>query len=213
MSDLFSINALEFVYPINKNKKVLSNINISISQGQSLVIHGSAGSGKTTLINLILGLLKPSKGRLMFKDKDCYGNTGILLNETGYVSQSPIDQFIGRTVYEDIVFSVRNEAESKNDKLFSIINKLDIKLNILNRPPHTLSTGEALLCTAAGALINDPAVLILDDPLQGLDDNHKTKIMEIINIYIKDKKKTLIITTTNEELIDGTKCYRLGKIE
>ena len=186
-----------------KNNKILSNINMAINKNSISCFVGKNGSGKTTLINIISGLLKPTKGKVLFN-----GNTNLNKNslKIGYVAQNI--NLIDDTVKNNILFG--NSLEKFNNKNFlnsikysginDFIKKLPNKFNTFVGDRGTkISGGQSQRIGIARALYNNPDILILDEFNSNLDTFSEQKIIKNFNIL--KKTKTIIIITHKKSLI------------
>lgn len=180
---LLSVHDLHFAWP-NGGRKVLDGLNLELGQGQSLGLHGANGSGKTTLFRCITGLLKPGKGeirlygRLVEKEKDFIK----LRRRIGFCLQNAEDQIIFPSVLEDVSFGPLNlgmdaaEARELAEKTLVRVGLPDFG----PRSPHHLSGGEQRLVALAGILAMRPEAILLDEPLNGLDELAAGRVARII---------------------------------
>lgn len=208
---MISVNNLSYTYETaNKIKnKAVDNINFSLLDGEILGIVGKTGSGKSTLVRMLNGLLTPTSGEVILNDKNVhkdFKNSSELFFKVGLVFQYPEHQLFERTVFDDIAFGLRNknmlEQEIKNiiEKTIAI---LGIGKNLLSCSPLELSGGEKRKCAIAGIIAMNPEVLILDEPTAGLDYQSKKYLMECLNDYCKIEKKIVIfISHVLEEVVD-----------
>lgn len=208
---MISVNNLSYTYETANNikTKAVENVNFSLVDGDILGIVGKTGSGKSTLVRMLNGLLTPTSGEVILNDKNVhkdFKNSSELFFKVGLVFQYPEHQLFEKTVYDDIAFGLRNknmlEQEIK-DIIEKTINILGIDKNLLSRSPLELSGGEKRKCAIAGIIAMDPEVLILDEPTAGLDYQSKKYLMKCLNDYCKVEKKIVIfISHVLEEIFD-----------
>ncbi|NUU99219.1 ABC transporter [Marinitoga sp. 1154] len=181
----------------------LKNINWKIKENSMWVILGKTGSGKTTLIQTLNGLLIPKNGEvkidgLSTRDSDIKK----IREKVGMVFQYPENQFFLPTVIEELLYAPKNFNKniSKND-LYNILNLIGLNSSFLNRNPFNLSGGEMRKVAIASILSYDPKYIIFDEPTVGLDYSGRKKIWEIIKKLQKLGKTIIIVTHWIDELI------------
>lgn len=191
-------------------KPTLNNINLTIYEGEKVLIVGPSGSGKSTLSNCINGLVPFShegeiSGSLKVKGKETKEMSIFeLSNSVGTVLQDPDGQFIGLTVAEDIAFKLENDCVSQEEmkekvKIVSEIVGIDTHLN---SAPYSLSGGQKQRVTLAGVMVGDVDILLFDEPLASLDPATGKSAIELIdNIQKKTKKTILIIEHRLEDVL------------
>lgn len=208
---MISVNNLSYTYEMASNIKfkAVENINFSLVDGDILGIVGKTGSGKSTLVRMLNGLLTPTSGEVILNGKNVhkdFKNSSELFFKVGLVFQYPEHQLFEKTVFDDIAFGLRNKNTSEQE-IKKIIEKtitiLGIDKNLLSRSPLELSGGEKRKCAIAGVIAMNPEVLILDEPTAGLDYQSKKQLMKCLNDYCKVEKKIVIfISHVLEEVID-----------
>ena len=196
-----------------KKKKILNNISFKVSQGEIIGILGSNGSGKTTIFQIIIGIIKPNSGSIYLNKKNItkfpiYKRSK---NGIGYLSQEPFI-FRNLTVKENIelVLEIKKEKKEKK-KIKKILQKFNIE-KIKNNLGKTLSGGERKKTEIARSIIMNPKFLILDEPFSGVDPIEIEKIKNNI-IKFKQKGGGIIITdhNINEILSITNKLYFISK--
>jgi len=206
---------LSFSYPIRKEFS-LSKISMSVKKGDIVGIIGETGSGKSTLVNLLIGLLKPSEGKVEVDELDINSNLPEWYKKIGYVPQSVY--LTDDTIRKNIAFGLR-EDDINDDLIRNAVEKANLNkfLNSLSDGLETivgekgirLSGGQQQRIGIARALYRDPEILILDEATSSLDQLTEKKIMESIQ-YLK-RKKTLIIAT--HRLITVKNCDKIFFID
>ena len=208
---MISVNNLSYTYETANNvkNKAVENINFSLVDGDILGIVGKTGSGKSTLVRMLNGLLTPTIGEVILNGKNVHKdlkNSSELFFKVGLVFQYPEHQLFEKTVYDDIAFGLRNKnmLEQEIKKIIEkTITILGIDKNLLSRSPLELSGGEKRKCAIAGVIAMNPEVLILDEPTAGLDYQSKKHLMKCLNNYCKVENKIVIfISHVLEEVID-----------
>ncbi len=177
-------------------KSAVKNINLTLNSGEFIGLMGHTGSGKSTLIQMIAGIIKPTSGTIKIEDtqlytKDC--DMRKMRFKTGLVMQYPEYQLFEETVFRDIAFGPRNmgllDAEIKRRVLFAA-NLVGLSEDILEKSPFELSGGQKRRVAIAGVLAMEPQILILDEPTAGLDPAGRDEIL----CKIKDMHQRLGIT-------------------
>ena len=182
-------------------KPTLNNINLTIYEGEKVLIVGPSGSGKSTLSNCINGIVPFSNegeisGSLKVKGKETKEMSIFeLSNSVGTVLQDPDGQFIGLTVGEDIAFKLENDCVSQEEmkekvKVVSEIVGIDTHLN---SAPYSLSGGQKQRVTLAGVMVGEVDILLFDEPLASLDPATGKSAIELIDQIQKKTNKTILI--------------------
>jgi len=196
-----SIENLDSTYP--GGVQALKNINLSIQENEFVGIIGQNGAGKSTLLKNIIGLLKPSSGRVVVLGSDTRNiSVSELSAKVGFVLQNPDLQLFAQTVGEEVEFGPRNigivgdELNTRVNRALSIVGLQDLK----DEFPLALSKGERAKVVIASVLVMEPEVIILDEPTCGQDHYGCIQIMEIAK-NLHDAGKTIIVVTHNMSLI------------
>lgn len=181
-------------------KKALDNVSFSIKRGEIVGIMGHTGSGKSTLISHLNGLLKATSGEVLYDGKNIFdGNIRDTRFKVGLVFQYPEYQLFEETVAKDIAFGPKNmglsneEIEKRVDQAMNFVN---LPLDIKEKSPFALSGGQKRRVAIAGVIAMEPTVLILDEPTAGLDPKSRDEILSQILDY-KEKKNASIIFVTH----------------
>ena len=194
---LFKIKNLEYK---KSNKTILNNLNFNIEVGKHLLVLGSSGSGKTSLLNLMSGLLKPTNGEIFFKDHE-YSSLSeekidrIRANNFGFIFQKL--HLIGHLNVKQNIDLINNKIDSK--KVESLILGLGLTQKS-EQMVSELSVGEAQRVAIARGLANSPRVIFADEPTSSLDDCNTQKVMELILDQTKQMKSTLIVSTHDKRI-------------
>ncbi|WP_027065584.1 ABC transporter ATP-binding protein [Maribacter sp. Hel_I_7] len=179
--------------------EVLSNINLTIEEGEFVAIVGFTGSGKTTLVNLINGLLQPTSGEVLFKGVPVTDTS----HERGVIFQN-YSLLPWLTVGQNIYMAVKEAFPKENKKaLMEIVKNYVGMVNLspaINKRPKELSGGMRQRVAVARALAMNPEMIIMDEPLGALDALTRGNLQdEILNIWSQDKRTALLITNDVDE--------------
>lgn len=185
-----------------KEKKVLSNINITISKGNSISILGNNGAGKTTLIKIIIGLLTPTTGEIIFNNSNINEIKNKYLNLIGVVLEGNRNIYWYLSSMENLYYFGRLLGMSdKNikDKGFYLLKLFDL-YNVKDNKVSTFSRGMQQKLAIIIALLNSPKILFLDEPTLGLDVISKNKLIQCL-IQIKNEGTIIILTTHQLDIV------------
>lgn len=185
--------------------KALDSVSFSIEKGEFIGVIGPTGSGKSTLIKHINGLLKPTSGKVIIDNIDIFSNnkaTNDIRKKVGIVFQYPEYQLFEETVYKDISFGPRNMGLSSdliNKRVLKAMDFISLKKELLDRSPFELSGGEKRKAAIAGVIAMEPEVLILDEPSAGLDPKSKEEVLTNIKKYHENQGNTVIMVSHSME--------------
>lgn len=182
----------------------LTDINLTVKAGEWVVVMGPTGSGKSTLVQHINGLLKPTCGKVLVNNQDIHSSLSYLKKtreKVGLVFQYPEHQIFGSTVFEEISYGPDNFGCPKDE----IDKKVRYAMNIVgldyekykDRSPHELSGGEKRRVALAGVLASEPDIIALDEPTAGLDQAGKKVLIETI-LELNRKLGITVIWVTHE---------------
>ncbi|MBU2948357.1 ABC transporter ATP-binding protein [Zobellia uliginosa] len=178
---------------------VLSNINLNIEEGEFVAIVGFTGSGKTTLVNLINGLLKPTSGEVLFKGLpvvDTSHERGVIFQNYSLLPWLTV----GQNVYMAVKEAFPKESKAVLKKRVADYVEMVSLSPAINKRPKELSGGMRQRVAVARALAMNPEMIIMDEPLGALDALTRGNLQdEILNIWSKDKRTALLITNDVDE--------------
>ena len=198
---------IDFVYGAGTSfeKKALDDVSFEINEGEFVGIIGHTGSGKSTLVQLLNGLLRPTGGKIYIDGRDIWENPKKIREirfRVGMVFQYPEYQLFEETVYKDIAFGPGNMGlgEKEIDKrVRSAAEFVGLTKEQLDVSPFELSGGEKRRAAIAGVIAMDPDVLILDEPTAGLDPLGRDALLSQIVDYHKVRKNTVLLVSHSME--------------
>ncbi len=187
----------------------LVDISLVIKKNESVGIVGRIGSGKSTLIQLFNGLIKPDNGTVLLDNDDINSkqvDIRKVRKKVGIVFQYPEEQFFAETVFAEVAFGPKNmgvrETELK-DAVFSALKDMGFSSEkIAQRSPFSLSGGEKRRVAIASIIAMNPDILVLDEPMAGMDFNGKEKLIKYIKNEIKNGRTLVFVTHNMEELLE-----------
>jgi len=197
----------------------IGSIDINVYEGELIVLLGPSGSGKTTLLRLISGLDWPSEGYIKINDKIVAGNGQNIKPELRHVGMVFQEQalFPHMTVRDNILFGIRSWSKDKKDRRLMDLEELLGLKNLSQRYPHQLSGGQQQRVAIARTLAPKPSVILLDEPLSNVDDEHRSQLASELKSIIKDLGLTAIWVTHDRgealDLADRLVVLNEGKIE
>lgn len=201
---LFEVKNLYFKYNKYDDKApyTISDVSFSIERNDFIALIGKSGSGKSTIINHLNGLLKCDKGDILYQGKSIYDKDFKLTElrfKCGVVFQYPEYQLFSETVIEDVAFGAIKKGLSKEEayeKSLSALKYLNIE-NLKDEVPFNLSGGEKRKVAFAGIFVMDPDIFIFDEPDAGLDSIAKDHLYKMLYDLNKNQKKTIVFITHN----------------
>lgn len=205
---LIEIEQLNYTYPSSGEEKVqaLRNISVSIRQGEFTALAGRSGSGKSTFVRHLNGLLRADSGDIRFHGESIYGKKyplGRLRQKIGLVFQYPEHQLFSRTVLDDAAFGPRNmgagqdEAEEMARRALA---KVGIGEELFASSPYELSGGQMRRVAIAGVLAMEPEVLVLDEPTAGLDPYSRNRLFALLKELQHQGTTILFVSHSMEEI-------------
>ena len=204
-------------------KVAIEDINISVEKGEFIGIIGHTGSGKSTLVQHLNGLLKPTSGTILLDGRDIHSDKNFTRQarfKVGLCFQYPEYQLFENTVYEDIAFGPKNMKLSKEEVKERVLRAAEfvgVRNDMLQKSPFDLSGGEKRRVAIAGVMAMQPEILILDEPSAGLDPKGRKVISEMIEQYRKNTGSTVIVVSHSMEDVaesaDKVLVMNKGKVE
>ncbi|WP_429971386.1 energy-coupling factor transporter ATPase [Fructilactobacillus sp. Tb1] len=190
-------------------RQALKNINLTINNGEFVALIGKTGSGKSTLVRLLNGLLTTDSGivkvnQMQLKNKMSKVDLLKIRSEVGMIFQSPEKQLFADTVLDDVAFGPQNFGKSKTDAetlAKKILGEVGISETLFNRSPFELSGGQMRRVAIAGVLAMQPPILILDEPTVGLDEVGRRDILNIIKRLNEQYNVTVLLITHNMKVV------------
>lgn len=207
MNEILKISNVSYIYGKGTpfEKKALKNVSVSFEKGKITGLIGHTGSGKSTLVNLLNGLNKPTEGKVFLDGKDIWENPKDISSvrfKVGLVMQYPEYQLFDETVRADIGYGPRNQglSDEEIEKRVSYASKfVGIKSEMLEKSPFELSGGQKRRVAIAGIIAMTPEVLVLDEPAAGLDPKGRKEILSGLKEYVKETGTTLILVSHSME--------------
>lgn len=185
--------------------QALKDINLKIEEGQFIGIIGHTGSGKSTLTQLLNGLLRATSGHIYVDGEDIYDedyDMKKLRNKVGLVFQYPDHQLFETTNFEDVCFGPKNQGLDRKEvelRAFEALRNVGFPEDLYYQPPFDLSGGQKRRVAIAGVLAMKPQVLILDEPTAGLDPAGRDEILGLVTKMHKELGITIILVSHSME--------------
>ncbi|HJB98030.1 MAG TPA: energy-coupling factor transporter ATPase [Candidatus Acutalibacter pullicola] len=191
-------------------KTAVEQVNIQVEQGEFLGVIGHTGSGKSTLIQMLNGLLRPTSGQVLLDGADIWAEPKKIRQvrfRVGMVFQYPEYQLFEETVLKDIMFGPKNMGlndQEAEERAREAAHFTGLKEELLEKSPFELSGGEKRRAAIAGVIAMDPDVLILDEPTAGLDPRGRDVLLAQITQYHKTRGNTVLLVSHSMEDIGRT---------
>ncbi len=185
--------------------RALREVDLTAYQGEYLGIIGRTGSGKSTLIQHLNGLLRPTSGRVLFNGADIWESkerTRQVRFQVGLVFQYPEYQLFEETVYKDIAFGPKNmglDPDEVDRRVKQAARFVGLEPVVLEQSPFDLSGGQKRRVAIAGVIAMEPQVLVLDEPTAGLDPSGAARILDNIRTYHQEKNACIILVSHSME--------------
>ncbi len=185
--------------------QALKNINLSIPEGVITGLIGHTGSGKSTLVQMLNGLLTPTEGHVLIDGRDIWSNPKKIRDvrfRVGLVMQYPEYQLFEETIFKDIAFGPKNMGvpdEQIKERVLEAADFVGLDRAVLDKSPFDLSGGQKRRAAIAGIIAMRPDVLVLDEPAAGLDPKGRDSIFNNIMEYQKKSGSTVIIVSHSME--------------
>ena len=183
----------------------LDSVDFSAQPGEYLAIIGRTGSGKSTLIQHLNGLLKPTSGQVLYDGADIWedkARTRQVRCQVGLVFQYPEYQLFEETVYQDIAFGPKNmglDSDEVDRRVKQSARFVGLEPAVLEKSPFALSGGQKRRVAIAGVIAMEPQVLVLDEPTAGLDPSGSARILDNIRTYHQEKNACIILVSHSME--------------
>ena len=187
------------------SKTAIEDVNIAIKKGEFIGLIGHTGSGKSTLIQQLNGLLRPTSGTVLLNGQDIWEKKKEIRKvrfQVGMVFQYPEYQLFEDTVIKDIGFGPRNMGLSQDEvkqRVMQAVDFVGLDHAVLEKSPFDLSGGEKRRAAIAGVIAMDPDVLVLDEPTAGLDPQGRDHLLSQIKAYHKQRQNTVILVSHSME--------------
>ena len=183
----------------------ISNVSFTVEQGEMIGIIGHTGSGKSTLVQHLNGILKPTQGEIFIDGEDIWSKPKEIRkirSKVGLVFQYPEYQLFEETVYADIAFGPKNmglTGDELKNRVLDTCRLIGVKDEYLQKSPFDLSGGEKRRVAIAGVMAMKPQIIVFDEPTAGLDPKGRQDIIKIINDYRTATNATVIIISHSME--------------
>jgi energy-coupling factor transport system ATP-binding protein len=231
MNEILKIENLSFVYGKGTpfEKLALDNVSLSFEKGKITGLIGHTGSGKSTLVNLLNGLYRPSSGKVYLDGRDIWENPKEIAKvryRVGLVMQYPEYQLFDETVRADIGFGPRNlglSEEEINERVVEAARFAGVSPEWLDKSPFELSGGQKRRVAIAGIIAMRPDVLVLDEPAAGLDPRGRREILGSLRDYVNKIGASVILVSHSMEdmayycdnvvVMNSAKVFRTGTVK
>ena len=207
MKPILEVKNLNYIYSVGTpfEHKALDNISFSVEPGEFIGIIGHTGSGKSTLMQQLNGLLKPTSGQVLLDGADIWSDKKLTRQarfRVGLVFQYPEYQLFEETVYRDIAFGPKNMGLSEQEidrRVREAAGFVGLTPEQLEVSPFDLSGGQKRRVAIAGVIAMEPEVLILDEPTAGLDPVGRSEILGNIEAYRRARNATIMMVSHSME--------------
>ena len=219
MKSIIDVKNLSFRYKESQEYYDVKDITFHVKRGEWLSIVGHNGSGKSTTVRLIDGLLEAESGEIVIDGQRLTEeNVWNIRRQIGMVFQNPDNQFVGATVEDDVAFGLENQGLSRQEMKKRVEEALDLvgMLDFKKREPARLSGGQKQRVAIAGVVALRPAILILDEATSMLDPEGRRELIETVKGIRKDYDMTVISITHDLEEVamsDRVLIMKKGEIE
>ena len=219
MKSIIDVKNLSFRYKENQEYYNVKDITFHVKRGEWLSIVGHNGSGKSTTVRLIDGLLEAESGEIVIDGQRLTEeNVWNIRRQIGMVFQNPDNQFVGATVEDDVAFGLENQGLSRQEMQKRVEEALDLvgMLDFKKREPARLSGGQKQRVAIAGVVALKPAILILDEATSMLDPEGRRELIDTVKGIRKDYDMTVISITHDLEEVamsDRVLVMKKGEIE
>lgn len=219
MKNIIEVQNLSYRYDHNSEDYILKNVSFHVKQGEWLSIVGHNGSGKSTTVRLIDGLLEAESGGIIISgDKLMADNVWEKRRQIGMVFQNPDNQFVGATVEDDVAFGLENQGMDHPMMVKRVHEALELvgMQDFKEREPARLSGGQKQRVAIAGVVALQPDIIILDEATSMLDPEGRLELIRTVK-EIKDKNHLTVISITHDldeiSLSDRVLVMKNGQVE
>lgn len=208
------LQAANISYTFNRStpfsRRALDTVGITLAPGEVTLLTGPSGSGKTTLARILAGLLQPSQGTVHFNGADLYGNDGRRVrtpNGVVMACQYPERQFFANTVWDELSWGLRLGLGMEAGEIAHRLSKTSADLafplaELARRSPRSLSSGQQRKAALVSLLTLEPQVLILDEPLAGLNARERSRMTKHLHRWTNQNRAMLVIAHELELFLD-----------
>ncbi|MCY7102723.1 energy-coupling factor ABC transporter ATP-binding protein [Streptococcus oralis] len=219
MKSIIEVKDLSFRYKEDQDYYDVNNVSFHVKRGEWLSIVGHNGSGKSTTIRLIDGLLEAESGEIWIDGQLLSSkNVWDLRRQIGMVFQNPDNQFVGATVEDDVAFGLENQGLPREEMKKRVAESLELvgMLDFKKREPARLSGGQKQRVAIAGVVALRPAILILDEATSMLDPEGRRELIQTVQEIRKDHQMTVVSITHDLEEVamsDRVLVMKKGQVE
>ncbi len=207
MSCVLELKNIGFTYGKGTpfEKRAVDNVSLHIEQGEFIGVIGHTGSGKSTLMQMLNGLIRPTDGQVLLDGRDIWAEPKKIRQvrfKVGMVFQYPEYQLFEETVYKDIAFGAQNcglQGDALDRAIRDAADFTGLPPALLDKSPFDLSGGEKRRAAIAGIIAMNPEVLVLDEPTAGLDPMGREVLLSQIVRYHKERHNTVLLVTHSME--------------
>ncbi|MBE6807286.1 MAG: energy-coupling factor transporter ATPase [Ruminococcaceae bacterium] len=204
---LLTLENIVYTYGVKSpfEQHAVRGVSMDIREGELMGIIGHTGSGKSTLIQHLNGLVRPQQGRVLLEGKDIWEDPKKIRDvrfKVGMVFQYPEHQLFEDTIYKDIAFGPRNMGlpeEEIDRRVRDAAATVGLTKEMLDKSPFDLSGGEKRRAAIAGVMAMEPQILILDEPTAGLDPRGREQVLAMIRDYQKQRGTTVLLVSHSME--------------
>ncbi len=214
MKSIIEVKNLSFRYKEDQDRYDVNNVSFHVKRGEWLSIVGHNGSGKSTTIRLIDGLLEAESGEIWIDGQLLSSeNVWDLRRQIGMVFQNPDNQFVGATVEDDVAFGLENQGLPREEMKKRVAESLELvgMLDFKKREPARLSGGQKQRVAIAGVVALRPAILILDEATSMLDPEGRRELIQTVQEIRKDHQMTVVSITHDLEEVAMSDCVLVMK--
>jgi energy-coupling factor transporter ATP-binding protein EcfA2 len=195
MGALIEFEGVEYTYP--NGNQALKDVSLKINRGESVAIMGENGAGKTTMAKLMLGLIRPTRGRVLIDGADTReSTTAKIARKVGYIFQNPLYQLFSDTVEKEVALGPKAmgmDEKAVAERVNATLEEMGLE-HLREMPPLSLSEGERKRVAIASVLSMDPQALVVDEPTLGQDEVERVRLIQIMMELLEKGKSVIIIS-------------------